>query len=385
MKIGIFGGTFNPPHLGHYRAVLAAIAALGLDLLYVVPTKAPPHKALLHGTPNPEARYRMAELLFANDARIVVTDLELRRSGLSYTVDTAEAIRAMHPDAKLYLLLGTDMFLTLEQWHRPEELLQIVTPAVFARAEGQEEAIGQQADRLRARYGVETVLIDHVVFEVSSTELREALLRRQGAELVGDAVYGEIVRGRYYEVRHAPEWLMAQVALRNPKRVAHTAGTAEEAVRLAKYWGADVDQAREAAILHDITKGLDQAEQLRLCEKYGMMPDDLERENQKLLHAITGAGEARAVFGAGDAVFDAILYHTTGRADMTLLEKVIYLADYIEPNRAFPEVHRLRELAYMDLDAAVLYGLELTAQELSAKGRAIHPRSHEAVEWLYRR
>ena len=382
-KIGIFGGTFNPPHLGHHHAALAAVEALGLDLLYVVPAKEPPHKPLPAGTPEPSVRYGLTELLFAGEARVEVTDLELARPGPSYTLDTVRAIRAMYPSGtEVYLLLGTDMFLDLEQWHRAEELLGIVTYAVFARAGGQGAAIRAQAERLRERYGTESRIIDHEVVEVSSTDLREVLAARQGAELVGEAVYSALVRGRYYGVRSAFDWLRAQVARLNPRRVRHTQGTETEAVTLAEYWGVDVDQAREAAILHDITKGLDQGEQLRLCEKYGMMPDIVERENPKLLHAITGAAMARAEFGVDDAVFEAILCHTTGRPGMTPLDQVLYMADYIEPNRDFPELGELRARAYTDLAAAVAYGLTLTAQSLREKGAAQHPRSLAAAAWV---
>jgi len=113
-----------------------------------------------------------------------------------------------------------------------------------------------------------------------------------------------------------------------------------------------------------------------------MMPDTVERENPKLLHAMTGAGQARAEFGVCEAVFEAILCHTTGRPEMTPLDKVIYLADYIEPNRNFPELEALQALAYTDLDAAVMYGLTLTAEALGERGGAVHPRSREAAQWL---
>jgi len=385
MKVGMFGGTFNPPHLGHLQGARAAVDALGLDLLYVVPSKEPPHKALPLESPEPEMRYRLTEALFAGEARVEVTDLELRRPGPSYSVDTALELKGRHPDAVIYLLLGTDMFLSLERWHRAEELLQIVTPIVFARVGGQEQEVAAYAAQLRAQYGISPLMVDHEVFAVTSTDLRDMLPARQGAALVGDAVYGEIMRERYYGAKPEFSWLLGQIARINPRRLAHTEGTAETAVKLAGHWGVDTEQAREAAILHDITKGLDREEQLRFCEKYGMMPDIVERENQKLLHAMTGAGMARAEFGVCDAVFEAILCHTTGRPGMTCLDQVLYMADYIEPNRDFAEVQPLRELAYTDLDAAVARGLALTARELEQKGAAVHPRSVAAAEWFRQR
>lgn len=105
-----------------------------------------------------------------------------------------------------------------------------------------------------------------------------------------------------------------------------------------------------AAILHDCTKYLELDDQLRLCRQYGVELDELEQQAVKLLHAKTGACIARDIFGEPDEVYQAIFWHTTAKADMTLLEKIIYIADYIEPNRDFEGVEELRRLAYEDLD-----------------------------------
>jgi len=382
VKIGIFGGTFNPPHQGHLLAAREAVQTLGLDLLYVVPAGTPPHKPLPEDTPDSPARYRLVQLMFEGEPKVQVLDMELGRPGPSYTVDTVEEICRRHPGVRPYLLLGTDAFLELTSWYRAEDLLALVIPAVFARGEGQAEAIAREAEVLETQYGASPVCVDHQVLEISSTYLREALSARGGAEFVGEAVYGELVRGRHYGTKPAFPWLREKVFSIAPRRQAHTLGTEMEVATLAERWGADAAEAREAAILHDVTKGLDRGEQLRLCEKYGMMPDAVESENPKLLHAMTGAGWARDEFGVNDAVFDAILYHTTGRPDMTLLDKIIYIADYIEPNRDFPGLDALRDMAYTDLDAAVAYGLALTAEQLEEKGAAVHPRSREAAQWF---
>ena len=123
-----------------------------------------------------------------------------------------------------------------------------------------------------------------------------------------------------------------------PKRMPHVLGTEQEAVRLAEPLRRGRDKARIAALLHDCTKKLDMPEQLALCAQYGIELDELEQKALKLLHSKTGAAIARDVFGVDDEVYDAIWYHTTGKPDMTLLEKIIYLADYIEPSRDFPGV-----------------------------------------------
>ena len=144
MKIGIFGGTFNPPHLGHLAAAEAAIAALGLDKLYIVPASNPPHKELPENTPSPEHRLAMAEIMA--DALLMpqvteVSSLELDRAGKSYTADTLAALREEYPEAELWLLMGTDMFLTLHLWHDPEAILKLAGGCAFGRAEQDGEAL----------------------------------------------------------------------------------------------------------------------------------------------------------------------------------------------------------------------------------------------------
>jgi nicotinate-nucleotide adenylyltransferase len=151
---------------------------------------------------------------------------------------------------------------------------------------------------------------------------------------------------------------------------------------LADRWGADPDETREAAILHDITKHLELEDQLQLCRKYGIMTDNVEMAEVKLLHAKTGAAVARDLYGASRAVHDAILWHTTGRADMTLLEKIIYVADYIEPTRDFAGLDILRGLAYSDLDEAVITGLRMSIDDMRSRGIIPHKRTAEALDWL---
>ena len=166
------------------------------------------------------------------------------------------------------------------------------------------------------------------------------------------------------------------------KRVRHIRGTEEEAVRLAQRWGADQELARRAGILHDCTKYLTGEEHIALCEKYGVPLDELERSAPKLLHSKTGACMARYVFGEPDEVYNAIFWHTTAKADMTVLEKILYVADYMEPNRSFDGVERLRELAYQDLDRALLLGVETTVQEMEDRRLPVHPNTLQARAWL---
>ncbi len=175
------------------------------------------------------------------------------------------------------------------------------------------------------------------------------------------------------------------IQLLKPNRVAHVLGCRDMAVALAEHWGADREDAARAGLLHDITKALNTSLQLTLCRVYGIVLDDFSKQNPKILHALTGSLVAKRIFEENDAVVSAIASHTTGKAGMNLLEKIVYVADYIEPNRDFPGVEQLRELAFTDLDSALLLGLEKTMQVLQQEGREISPSSREALQWLRRK
>lgn len=394
MKIGIYGGTFNPPHLGHVTAARAVSELLKLDRLLFVPAGMPPHKNLPAGSPTPQQRLEMTRLAAEQTGlgeNAEVLDLELRRQGRSYTADTLRQLKSQYPDDELWLLMGTDMFLTLQTWHAPEEILSLAGIAAFGRTEEDtEELFAAQRDFLYRTYPrarLFTLTIPGVV-EVSSTDLRARLGRGEGSALLPPAVYGYILRQGLYgtnaDLRALPLKQLRPVALSYLKhrRIPHVLGTEQEAIRLAERYGADVRKARVAALLHDCTKKLDMPSQLALCKTYGIRLDELEQKALKLLHAKTGAAVARDVFGVDGEIYSAIYWHTTGHADMTLLEKIIYLADYIEPSRDFPGVDKLRQVCYKNLNEGLLLGLEMTIEEMTRMGNPVHRATIEARDAL---
>ena len=390
MKIGIYGGTFNPIHLGHMEAARFAREYLELDRLYLIPTGIPPHKELDADAPGAEHRLEMVRLAAeALGGEVRVSDMELRRQGRSYTLETLRQIKGEHPEDRLYLLLGTDMFLTLHQWREPGRILELAGVCAFGRTEADGEAVfAPQREFLRKTYQgarIATITVPGLV-DVSSTRLRELLARGEGRDFLPEAVYGYILREKLYGT-HADlkrlgldELRCVSYSMVYAKRLAHIRGCEEEAARLARRWGADEGRMRRAAILHDCTKYLTVREHLDICEKYGVELCPLERSTDKLLHAKSGAALAKYVFGFGD-IYDAILYHTTARAGMSLEEKILYIADYMEPNRAFPEVGELRRLAYTDLDAAVGMGTSLSVQEMVRRDKELHHDTRDAFEY----
>lgn len=165
------------------------------------------------------------------------------------------------------------------------------------------------------------------------------------------------------------------------KRIPHVKGCEKTAAELAELYGADVEKAVTAARLHDITKRLTDAEQLKMCEEFGIILDNSQREMPKLLHAVTGAELARRDFGAGDDICEAIRWHTTGKPAMSVLEKIIYLADYIEPTRDFEGAEKLRALAYEDLDRAMALGLGMSLEEVRQRGQDPYIDTKEAYRY----
>ena len=392
MKIGIYGGSFNPPHLGHLAAARAAVAALGLDKLVFIPAGAPPHKTL--DPHSPTRAQRLAMTAIAADQLLMpslteVWDTELHREGKSYTADTLEEAAQRWPGDELWLLMGTDMFLTVQHWHEPEKILSLAGVCAFGRTEeDSEEVFAPQRDYLRRAYHakVATISIPDLV-EVSSTRLRELLHEGKGREFLPQAVYGYILWEKLYGSSADLKRLSLEdlrcvsYSMVYAKRLAHIKGCEEEAARLANRWGADEDRMRRAAILHDCTKYLSVQEHLDICEQYGVELCPLERATDKLLHAKSGAALAKYVFGMDDGIYHAILYHTTARANMSLEEKLLYIADYMEPCRDFPEVGELRRLAYTDIDGAVGMGASLSVQEMLQRDKELHHDTREAFEY----
>lgn len=386
-RIGILGGSFNPPHIGHIQAASNTARALGLTKVLLIPAKEVPHKNLSQA-PNPQQRFEMLRIAVQDEPLLEACDLELFRDGTSYTCDTVAQLRRQYPEAELTLLLGSDMFRTFPSWRNAEDITKEVGLAAMSRGEKQEaEYIHQGAEELRAR-GVQVSVVHNPVLDISSTQLRRLLAFGCGSEFLPAGVEAYIREHGLYDTRKDWKNLPMEelepivVRLLNPNRVAHVLGCRDTAVAMAKRWGVSQVDAGRAGLLHDITKALDGPLQLTLCSAYGKILDDFSRRYPKTLHALTGSLVAERIFGENEAVVSAICSHTTGKANMNTLEMIIYVADYMEPNRNFPGVEQLRALAFSDLEAALKLGLEMTLEHLKNQGNEVSPQSREALDYL---
>lgn len=371
-KIGLFGGTFNPIHEGHLRLARAFGKALSLDRLIVIPDHTPPHKEA-QDLANGVDRYNMCRLAVRDIPRAEVSDFEIRRDEKSYTVHTLRHFKERYPDAQLYFLMGSDMFLTVEHWYDAQSLFSLAVLCAGARLPDETEHLKRQEQRLRA-LGARTVVLDIEPLRASSTEVRERL--RIGT--VDDAV-PETVR-RYirtvcpYGCEPEPirRWKRETAARLGAKRRWHCECVAKEAATLAILYGADENKAYTAGLLHDIAKELPPAEQLQILKKSGIILDDVERREPKLWHAKAGAELSRELGINDPEIINAIRYHTTAREGITLLEQVIYLADCVSFERTYEGADAIRAQMAFGLDSALLMATSLSIAFLAKRNSPIH-------------
>ena len=286
MKIGVYGGTFNPPHLGHLISARFAMEALGLDRLIFMPAGDPPHKELPQGSPTARERLAMVELAADSmllPGRVEVSDMEVRREGKSYTADTLSELHEQYPQDELFLLVGTDMFLTLQNWKKPEVICELAHLTAFARTQADTgERLEMQGKYLSETYGARcTILQLPQITPVSSTQLRQRLERGEGREYLVPGVYGYILRGGLYgsgadlkSLDHE-DLTACSLSMVYAKRHAHILGVAQTAVELARRWGADEELAFRAGVVHDCTKYLSLEEHLDICERDGLALDEM--------------------------------------------------------------------------------------------------------------
>jgi predicted HD superfamily hydrolase involved in NAD metabolism len=158
-----------------------------------------------------------------------------------------------------------------------------------------------------------------------------------------------------------------------PKRFKHSLNVMNTAAELAVKYEVDVVRAEYAGLLHDCGKNLEAGELLSICRKYGLPVDNVSSAQPELLHGAVGAVLARHEYGVQDeSILTAIKYHTTGREGMDMLEKIIFIADFIEPGRTFPEAEEARKVAFVDIDKAILIALDRTIEFVLKKGALMH-------------
>ena len=377
MRTCIYGGTFNPPHLGHLAAARAAVEELKLDQILLMPNQTPPHKQMPENSATPAQRLEMCRLAAALVPNCKASDFELQQEGPSYTADTVERYHAAHPHEQLWLLVGTDMVESFHRWRNPARILKHVRLAVVARDEDDRTSIRDAAERLRDEYGAGIDILNNPPLPMSSTQVRES----RDAELLPPPVAEYIRAHRLY--RPSLEELRNKVrGLVGEKRYRHILGCEQTAVELAHRYGADVETVAYAAVLHDMTKEFPLEEQLKLAEKWNIILDYEQENLSHLIHADTAAAMAREELGMWEAVCTAIARHTVGSSGMSKEDLIVYLADLIEPTREYPGVELLREAAMRDLEEACILATRRTIDFVKNQGRVPYYKTAQTLEEL---
>jgi nicotinate-nucleotide adenylyltransferase len=375
MKIGIFGGSFDPVHSEHVNLVKEGMKSLGLDKLFVMPAFQPPHKQGKKLTPD-EKRLQMCALAFEGIDGVEVSDYEIAQKGTSYTYLTCRYFKERFPDDELFWLVGTDMLRNFPAWKNPEDILQNATLAVCARDE-KEEWIEVEQEKFFKKFGRNFAVIRYNGKNVSSTKIR--VLAGAGVDLmpfVPEKVAKYIQKNALYEIPFVKQAL----GLEKESRRAHSIRVAVFAAENARRFGIPEDKAITAALFHDCAKNLE----LSAKELEGFAPPlEWGEIPKEVLHQFQGAYVAEHVFQVQDQdILNAIRYHTSGRPNMSALEKLIFLADMLEEERKYDVVDILRELFFeKGLDECLERALLETLLFLEKKGGEIYPLTKQAYEF----
>lgn len=381
MAIGIMGGTFDPIHIGHLLISEYIREELGLSKILFIPTGDPPHKPdriTPAGT-----RFELVKKAVADNINFEVLSIEADRQGKTYTVDTVCELEKLYPGEVIFYIIGSDTLYQLNTWKDPWLLKDRVKFVVYNRG-GDKLEVERQIKSLRDEFGLSFVLSKGPMLDISSTEIRKRIgMRKSIKYMIPDSIV-EDVRSISIELEFDLTAIEGIVRERlGEKRFRHTIGVVEKAVELAIRYGADGDKAYIAALLHDLAKPLDHASMLMMAGDFGIIFDNDTLGSTDLLHGAIGAYISEKEIGIRDTeILDAIRYHTTGRPNMTVLEKVIYLADFIEPGRSFPGVDEIRKLSMKDLNEAVIAALESTIEHLNRSNRRIHRSTLESRDYL---
>ena len=371
MKIGIYGGSFDPPHIEHINLCVNAVKSLNLDRLFIVPAKIPPHKKVqpISG----EYRLEMVKLALSNVdvPQITVSDFELNSAGKSYTYLTIEHFKSLYKDAQIYFLMGTDMLENFPTWKEPKAILNMAKLYVFGRdGESMERAkqvfLNAFPDRLNS-----LVFANFSGKMVSSTHVRHMLtLGLDAKEFLYQNVIDYIKSNNLYFCEKA-EFVKKSLSI---SRLTHTLGVMDLAKAYAKKLGEDENKAVLAAMLHDVAKYMDKNDFPSFT-----LPLDVPKP---VVHQYLGAYVAEHVLGVTDIdILNAIRYHTTGRSNMSRLEKIVFTADLLEVGRTYDEAPILREAVDKDFDAGFSLSVKRLLNYLTKQGQPIYYLTKECYNY----
>jgi nicotinate-nucleotide adenylyltransferase len=399
-KVGIMGGTFNPVHFAHLAMAEAAYEQYKLDEVLFMPSKNPPHKAKSEIVSD-EHRKRMVQFAIDGIDGFSFSDFELKREGTTFTCETLQFLKEEHPDWELYFILGGDSLEDFDTWYQPEKILSYCTILAVPREALSFRETEHLCQRMNKKYNGTFSPVHLKQMRISSRRIRRKIER--GESLTGicpdkvcrymelHGLYGqkcyEYPCGLLEEKKSWDDVYRSLCSTLRPKRYRHTLGVSHTAFLLACcYEECLASKAELAGLLHDCAKYLSGAEMIALCEENKIALSAVERENKALIHGKLGVWMAKKRYGIEDEeILSAIRYHTTGRPGMSLLEKIIYIADYIEPARDMDcEPHSLaqiRQTCFHNLDDGLFMILSNTVGYLADGEGAMDKMTMETYDY----
>ena len=371
-KIAILGGSFNPVHFEHINLAKQAISELNLDKLIVMPTFIPPHKSTLLAPA--EDRLEMLRLAFDGIDKVEISDFEIQNQGKSYTYITVEHYKSVC-DCELYFICGADMLVDFKTWKNPERILKACTLAVFGR-EGQEADFQSESEYFRKTFGKDFVRLNYVGSEQSSTKIRTySRLGLDVSEFVPKGVGEYIKNNSLYQGDSCENFVRSILPA---KRLKHTADVTVKALEKAKELGLDEEKVRIACVLHDSAKYVEPS-----SVKGFNVPSDMPAP---VIHAFLGAYIAENILKIKDQdVIDAIRYHTSGKENMSLLSKLVFVADMIEEGRNYDGVEELRKAYKGDFEKCFIECLKEEYIHLKNKKTDIYFETEKAYNYYVKR
>ena len=393
MKIGILGGTFDPIHNTHIYMGNQVLKALDLDKLYFMPAFYPPHKNAEKITDETH-RLNMIKLAIEDLENIDCLTLEID-SKLSYTADTLTVLKNKYPNDEFYFIIGGDSISSFESWYHPEIILEKASIVVIRRKDETLDTLDATISHIiskfqhtMSKHNTKVLLLDTDVSNISSSYIRTHPLE-ECRSMIPEKVYNYILKNQLYSDNNKNmAWSVGKIKsdlkkLLNPHRYQHTLGVADTAKRMAEAFHINPNLAYLAGLLHDCAKHYSNDELIRFCKKNNIFISKSEQNAPFLLHGKVGAYIAREKYHVENSdVLNAVRWHTTGKADMTTLEQIIFCADYIEPSRTIqPNLSYLRKISDKNLDLLTCHIIHDTLNYLKTKEQIIDEHTEEAYRF----
>ncbi len=384
-SIGILGGTFDPVHKGHLKLAAIACERFRLDKILFIPCNDPPHK-MKDRIANSNDRLNMLEKaiddanIYRPNHKFEVSTVEMDRQGKTYTIDTLIQLKEIYGDGcNFYFIIGADVVMDLVTWRNFEEVFRLVKFIAFNRQGFPAAKTQKQIDFLKEKYGAKISLVNTDLIKVSSTEIREELLEIKKSDTIKDEMlmttYDYIILNNLYGYfDKLKKVILADLksSLRKD-RYEHTVSVMDTACELAIRFEYDTNKAQLAAMLHDVVKEYPIEKLQAICLKSGRGLDKCSRNSTNLLHGPAAAFIIEEKYGIiGNEISNSIYYHTTGRGNMSMLEKIVYVADKIEPLNNFNGIDKVRKVAKKSIDEALLILLEKSIERVKTEQKELH-------------